>query len=87
MSIPPLLGCAKYKIKFSVCLSVCLNPIFKKLRWVKFCAKQMFCIVVVWDSDIENTNKPTDTPIVTKTIEDMLICIFYSKGVCAFGKA
>ena len=77
----------EYKIKFSVCLSVCLNPIFKKLRWVKFCAKQMFCIVVVWDCDIENTNKPTDTPIVTKTIEDMLICIFYSKGVCAFGKA
>ena len=69
------------------CLSVCLNPIFEKLRRVKFCAKQMFCIVVVWDCDIENTDKPTDTPIVTKTIEDMLICIFYSKGVCAFGKA
>ena len=47
----------------------------------------MFCIVVVWDCDIENTNQPTDTPIVTKTIEDMLICIFYSKGVCAFGEA
>ena len=82
----PLLICATIYDKI-FCLSVCLNPIFKKLRRVKFCAKQMFCIVVVWDCDIENTNKPTDTPIVTKTIEDMLICIFYSKGVCAFGKA
>ena len=71
--MPPLLACAKYKIKFSVCLSVCLNPIFKKLRWVKFCAKQMFCIVVVWDCDIVNTDKPTDTPIVTNTIEEIYL--------------
>ena len=68
----PLLICATIYDKI-FCLSVCLNPIFEKLRRVKFCAKQMFCIVVVWDGDIVNTDKPTDTPIVTNTIEKIYL--------------